>query len=87
VDHESEFICKVLDRWAYENKVELDFSRPGKPKDNPFIESFNGSFKDECLNANWFFSSKDTQEKLDIWREDYNGIRPHSSLGDMSPNE
>ncbi|WP_244915948.1 IS3 family transposase, partial [Maribacter polysiphoniae] len=87
VDNGSEFISKVLDKWAYENKVELDFSRPGKPTDNPFIESFNGSFRDECLNANWFFSLHDAQEKFDHWREDYNGFRPHSSLGDMSPNE
>ena len=87
VDNGSEFISKVLDKWAYENKVELDFSRPGKPTDNPYIESFNGSFRDECLNANWFFSLEDAQEKFDIWREDYNGYRPHSSLGDMSPNE
>ncbi|KPM30205.1 Integrase catalytic subunit [Croceitalea dokdonensis DOKDO 023] len=87
VDNGSEFISKILDKWAYENEVELDFSRPGKPTDNPFIESFNGSFRDECLNANWFFSLEDAQEKFDIWREDYNGFRPHSSLGDMSPNE
>ena len=87
VDNGSEFISKILDKWAYENNVELDFSRPGKPTDNPFIESFNGSFRDECLNANWFFSLEDAQEKFDIWREDYNGFRPHSSLGDMSPNE
>ena len=87
VDNGSEFISKILDKWAYENEVELDFSRPGKPTDNPFIESFNGSFRDECLNANWFFSLEDAQEKFDIWREDYNGFRPHSSLGDVSPNE
>ena len=87
VDNGSEFISKVLDKWAYENNVELDFSRPGKPTDNPFIESFNGSFRDECLNTNWFFSLEDAQEKFDIWREDYNGFRPQSSLGDMSPNE
>jgi putative transposase len=87
VDNGSEFISKVLDKWAYQNNVELDFSRPGKPTDNPFIESFNGSFRDECLNANWFFSLHDAQEKFDHWREDYNGFRPHSSLGDMSPNE
>ncbi|SFC34475.1 Integrase core domain-containing protein [Zunongwangia mangrovi] len=87
VDNGSEFIRKVLDKWAYENNVELTFSRPGKPTGNPFIESFNGSFRDECLNTNWFFSLEDAQEKFDIWREDYNGFRPHSSLGDMSPNE
>jgi len=87
VDNGSEFISKILDKWAYENNVELDFSRPGKPTDNAFIESFNGSFRDECLNANWFFSLEDAQEKFDIWRKDYNGFRPHSSFGDMSPNE
>ncbi|MBT2163468.1 transposase [Zobellia sp. KMM 6746] len=78
-----------INRIYYEtiNNVGLDFSRPGKPTDNPFIESFNGSFRDECLNANWFFSLEDAQKKFDIWREDYNGFRPHSSLGNMSPNE
>ncbi|MBB6274224.1 transposase InsO family protein [Pedobacter cryoconitis] len=54
VDNGSEFISKVLDKWAYENQVILDFSRPGKPTDNAYIESFNGSFRDECLNTNWF---------------------------------
>jgi putative transposase len=87
VDNGSEFISKILDKWAYENEVELDFSRPGKPTDNLFIESFNGSFRYECLNTNWFFSLEDAQEKFDIWKKDYNGFRPHSSLGDMSPNE
>ncbi|OWW24559.1 hypothetical protein B4Q04_14675 [Zobellia sp. OII3] len=87
VDNGSKFISKVLDKWAYENNVELDSLRPRKPADNPFIESFNGPFRDECLNANWFFSLEDVQEKFDIWREDYNGFRPHSSLGDKSPNE
>lgn len=66
VNNGSEFISKVLDKWAYENNVELDFPRPGKPTDNPFIESFNGSFKHECLNANWFFSLEDAKEKFDI---------------------
>ena len=47
----------------------------------------NGSFRDECLNVNWFFYLEDAQEKFDIWKEDHNGFRPHSSLGDMSPNE
>lgn len=56
VDNGSEFISKALDKWAYDNQVTLDFSRPGKPTDNPFIESFNGSFRDECLNTNWFLS-------------------------------
>lgn len=66
LDNGSEIINKVLDNWAYVNKVELDFSRPGKPTDNPFIESFNGSFRDKCLHANWFISLEDAQEKFHV---------------------
>ena len=87
VDNGSEFISKDFDRWAYENKVILDYSRPGKPTDNPFIESFNGSFRDECLNVNWFLSMEDAEEKISTWREEYNSFRPHSSLNDLTPNE
>ena len=87
VDNGSEFISKDFDKWAYENNVTLDFSRPGKPTDNPFIESFNGSFRDECLNVNWFMSIEDSQEKIETWRQDYNHFRPHSSLNDMTPVE
>jgi len=86
VDNGSEFISKALDHWAYENKVILDFSRPGKPTDNPFIESFNGSFRDECLNTNWFLSLQDAKEKIEAWRMDYNHYRPHSSLEDRTPH-
>src|SRR5690606_9254319 len=56
VDNGSEFISKALDKWAYDNRVILDFSRLGKPTDNPYIESFNGSFRDECLSVHWFLS-------------------------------
>ena len=87
VDNGSEFISKALDLWAYEHGVTLDFSRPGKPTDNPFIESFNGSFRDECLNAHWFLSLDDAREKIEYWREEYNSFRPHSSLGGLTPNE
>jgi putative transposase len=87
VDNGSEFISKDLDKWAYENKVTLDYSRPGKPTDNPYIESFNGSFRDECLNIHWFLSLEDAQEKIDLWRRDYNSFRPHSSIDDMTPDE
>lgn len=76
-----------MDRWAYENGVVLDFSRPGKPTDNPFIESFNGSFRDECLNIHWFLSLEDAQEKIEHWRQDYNQQRPHSSLNNQTPEE
>ena len=87
VDNGSEFISKVLDKWAYENEVTLDFSRPGKPTDNPFIESFNGSFRDECLNVNWFLSLDDAKEKIEAFKDDYNGFRPHSSLRGLTPNQ
>lgn len=84
-DNGSEFISKEVDQWAYENKVTMDYSRPGKPTDNPFIESFNGSFRDECLNAHWFLSLQDATEKIEAWRVEYNQFRPHSSLNDMTP--
>ncbi len=87
VDNGSEFISKYFDKWAYENNVTLDFSRPGKPTDNAYVESFNGSFRDECLNVNWFLSLEDAQEKISTWREEYNGFRPHSSLDDLTPDE
>lgn len=87
LDNGPEFIGKALDRWAYENQVTLDFSRPGKPTDNALIESFNGSFRDECLNAHWFLSLQDAQEKIEQWRTEYNTFRPHSSLEDLTPQE
>ena len=87
VDNGPEFVSKALDQWAYENGVELDFSRPGKPTDNAFIESFNGSFRDECLNVNWFLSLEDARQKIEAWRLEYNEYRPHSSLGNMTPSE
>lgn len=87
VDNGSEFISKDFDRWAYENNVTLDYSRPGRPTDNPFIESFNGSFRDECLNTNWFLSMEDAQSKVECFRRDYNEYRPHSSLQGLTPDQ
>ncbi len=87
VDNGPEFICKELDLWAYSNKVELDYSRPGKPTDNAFIESFNGKVRSECLNQHWFLNLQDAKAKLDSWRDDYNHNRPHSSIGYQSPEE
>lgn len=87
VDNGSEFISKALDKWAYDNGVILDFSRPGKPTDNAYIESFNRSFRDECLNTNWFLSLADAREKIERWRTEYNTFRPHSSLGGLTPKE
>ena len=87
VDNGSEFISKEFDKWAYENNVTLDYSRPGKPTYNPFIESFNGSFRDECLNMHWFLSLEDAYEKINAWVNEYNHFRPHSSLDDLTPAE
>ena len=88
VDNGPEFTSKRLDQWAYLNGVELDFSRPGKPMDNAFIEALNGRFRQECLNENWFLSLEDAaEEKVEIWRRRYNGERPHSALGNLSPQE
>ena len=69
VDNGPEFTSKRLDQWAYLNGVALDFSRPGKPTDNAFIEAFNGRFRQECLNENWFLSLEDAEEKVESWRE------------------
>lgn len=87
VDNGTEFTSMVLDQWAYWNNVELDFTRPGKPTDNAFIESFHSRFRQECLNEHWFMSLMDAQEKAEAWRQDYNANRPHSSLGNMTPQE
>ena len=85
VDQGSEFVSRDLDLWAYANNVTLDFSRPGKPTDNAFIESFNGRFRAECLNQHWFMSLADAREKLEAWRGDYNTVRPHSAIGNKPP--
>jgi putative transposase len=85
VDQGSEFVSRDLDLWAYQKDVVLDFSRPGKPTDNGFIESFNGKFRTECLNAHWFMSLDDARAKMEAWRRDYNEVRPHSAIGNKPP--
>ena len=87
MDNGPEFTSRVLDQWAYERGVELHFIQPGKPVQNAFVESFNGMFRDECLNTNGFVNLVDAEERIEIWRKDYNGHRPHSSLGDLTPEE
>ena len=67
---------------GYENNVTLDYARPGKPTDNPYIESFNGSFRDACFNTHGFLSLEDAYEKIGEWVKEYNHFRPHSSLGE-----
>jgi putative transposase len=85
VDQGSEFISRDLDLWAYAHDVILDFSRPGKPTDNAFIEAFNGRLRAECLNAHWFLSLDDAREKLEVWRRHYNEQRPHGAIGYKVP--
>lgn len=87
VDNGPEFISKALDRWSYERGVKLHFIQPGKPTQNAYVESFNGKLRDECLNENWFTSLADAREKIETWRREYNTIRPHSSLNDLTPEE
>lgn len=87
VDNGPEFVSKGLDRWAYENGVTLDFSRPGKPTDNAFVESFNGRLRDECLNVHWFLSLADARSKIETRRRQYNESRPHTALGWLTPQE
>ena len=87
VDNGPEFTSKILDQWAYLNGVELDFIRPGKPTDNALIESFNGHFRQECLNENWFLSLEDAREKIEEWRHHYNQERSHGSLDNLAPLE
>ena len=84
VDNGSEFISRDLDLWAYANGVTLDFSRPGKPTDNGFIEAFNSKLRSECLNAHWFMSLADAREKLEDWRRHYNEDRPTARSGTRS---
>ena len=74
-----------MDLWAYHHHVQIDVSRPGKPTDNSFVESFNGSLRDECLNVHWFETIDEAKEKIEAWRVDYNESRPHQSLKDLTP--
>jgi len=85
VDQGTEFVSRDLDLWAYRHGVTLDFSRPGKPTDNAFIEAFNGRFRVECLNAHWFLSLADARKKIEDWRRYYNEERPHGAIGQKPP--
>ena len=85
VDHGPEFEGKLLDAWAYECGVQLAFIRPGKPVENAYIESFNGRFRDECLNEHWFVTMAQARRVIESWRQEYNDERPHSSLGYLTP--
>jgi putative transposase len=87
VDHGPEFEGQVLDAWAYARGVRLLFIRPGKPVENAYIESFNGKFRDECLNEHWLVTMAHARRVIESWRIEYNTERPHSSLGDRTPVE
>jgi len=87
IDHGTEFTSKAFDEWAWSHSIKLDFTRPGKPTDNGFIESFNGRLRDECLNASEFVSLEDAKIRIEAWRQDYNDQRPHGSLGNLTPSE
>ena len=87
VDNGPEFVSKAVDAWAYANGVKLHFIQPGKPTQNAYIESFNGKFRDECLNEHVFTSLHDAQHKIETWRQDYNENRPHRSLNQQTPEE
>lgn len=87
VDNGPEFAGKALDAWAYQKGVKLHFIRPGKPVENAYIESFNGKYRDECLNENLFRTLDEARHIIEAWRLDYNQYRPHSSLGDLTPEE
>ena len=87
VDNGTEFTSKAMDQWAYEHGVRLDYSRPGKPTDNAYIESFNGRLREECLNQHWFTSLADARRTIELWRRAYNTTRPHSSLSYQTPRE
>jgi putative transposase len=85
IDNGPEFISKALDAWAYRNGVQLEFSRPGKPTDNAFAESFNGRFRDECLNQHWFASLEEVRQTVEGWRIEDHTERPHRALNQQTP--
>jgi putative transposase len=87
VDNGPEFAGRTLDAWAYARSVTLRFIRPGKPIENAYVESFNGKFRDECLNEHWLVSLADAKAAIETWRVDYNTVRPHSSLDGATPEQ
>jgi putative transposase len=84
-DNGPEFRCMKMDQWAYRYGVKLQFIPPGKPTKNAYIESFNATFRDDCLNQHWFRDIKDARETIEAWRKVYNTIKPHGSLARMTP--
>ena len=87
MDNGPELTSRILDQWAYQRGVRLRFIEPGKPAQNAFVESFNSRLRDECLNEHWFLSLIDARHIVEAWRMDYNRTRPHSTLGNLIPEE
>ena len=85
VDNGPEFRGRILDRWAYKTGVKLHFMEPGKPLQNGFVEGFNRTFRDPCLNEHWFTSIDDARKRVEQWRQIYNTIKPHSRIQLMPP--
>jgi putative transposase len=86
-DNGPEFISRYFTEWGKQRSVSVVHIQPGKPVQNGYIESFNGRFRDECLNTNWFVNLADARRKIEAWRKQYNGERPHSSLAYRTPDE
>ena len=86
-DNGPELTSRHFLSWCEERKIQLVHIQPGRPMQNGHVESFNGRLRDECLNANWFRNLMDARAKISAWRDEYNGERPHSSLGYRTPNE
>lgn len=87
VDNGPEFAGKTLDTWAYQHQLQLKFISPGKPQQNAYVESFNGKFRDECLNEHWFLSLRHARQVIEAWRHEYNEERPHSTLRNLTPKQ
>ena len=85
-DNGTEFTSKAMFFWSRDTSVKLNFIQPGKPTQNAFVESFNGKFRDSCLNQHWFRSLEEARKTIEQWRQDYNEVRPHSSLGYQPPS-
>jgi putative transposase len=86
-DNGTEFTSQAMDLWAYRAGVQIDFSRPGKPTDNAYVESFNGTLRAECLDAHWFATLTEAKQVIETWRREYNESRPHRALGERTPHE
>jgi putative transposase len=86
VDNGPEFRSHFFQRWAAKRRIQIEYIEPGKPTQNAFIESFNGRLRDECLNLHRFSSLGHAASTLNAWKDEYNNLRPHGSLGGIPPS-